>query len=170
VLLTLLLLGAAPAPQEADPLAQARDGRVRCVAPDTRARTCASMTRYVPRADGSFDALVSGMVLRDPLVVLDYRTSGTVEDGAVCSVVRPVDIRDGKLSREGAPLAPALQADVAARVAAAVQPLAGRKRCYRDRFDGETYQSAVTIDGLLRPELSQRAIWVRPDDGYAVGG
>lgn len=164
----LLLALAGPAGQDVDPLAQARDGRMQCVAPDSARRTCRSLVRYTLRGDSEFDALVSGLVSTEPVAILEYRTSGTVQDGAICSVIRPIDLRDGRITKDGAPLAPAIEAQVRARVMNAAQPLAGHKRCYRQRFDGHEYQSDVTIDGLLRPEMSQRSIWVGPDDGYAV--
>jgi hypothetical protein len=163
----LLLLGAL-AGQEADPLAPAHEGTMQCIAPDVARRTCKSLVRYTMRGDGGFDALVTGVVSTEPVAMLEYRTSGTIQEGAICSVIRPIDLRDGKLSRDGAPLAPAIEAQLRARVMEAVQPLAGRKRCYRLRFDGIEYQSDVTIDGLVRLDLSQRSIWVRQDDGYAV--
>lgn len=168
MLLALLLSLAGQTGAEVDPLTQMREGRLQCIAPDSARRTCRSLVRYTMQGDLAFDAVVTGLVSTEPVAILEYRTSGAVEDGAICSVVRPIDLRDGKLSREGAPLTPVTEAQIRARVMTAVQPLAGRKRCYRQQFDGTEYQSHVTIDGLLRADLSQRSIWVRPDDGYAV--
>ncbi len=169
MLVSLVLLALAAAGQETDTLAPAREGKIRCIAPDARARTCATMVRYSVRDDGRFDALVTGVVSAEPLIVIEYRTSGQIEEGAVCSMVRPADFTAGKLSKDGAPLAPGVENDVRAKVMAALQPLAGRKRCYRDRVDGEGVFSDVTINGALRPELGQRAVWVKPEDGYAPG-
>jgi hypothetical protein len=167
-LLALLLSMAGLPGQDLDALAPAREGRMQCIAPDTARRTCRSLVRYTLRGEDGFDASVTGLVSTEPVAILEYRTSGTVQDGAICSVIRPIDIRDGKLSKDGAPLSPAVEAQLRTRVMNAAQPLAGHKRCYRQRFDGIEYQSDVTIDGLLRPEMTQRSIWVRADDGYAV--
>lgn len=169
MLAALMLLAAAAAGQEGDALAPAREGRIRCIAPDVRARTCATLVRYSVRDDGRFDALVTGVVSTEPVIVIEYNTDGQIEEGAVCSRVRPADFTAGKLSKDGAPLAPGVESAVRSKVMLALQPLAGRKRCYRDRVNGEGVLSDVTIDGALRPELAVRAIWVRPEDGYAPG-
>lgn len=169
MLATLLLLATAaplPAPDALDP---ARLGKIRCVSPDSQTRTCATMVRYSVHADGSFDAVVNGVVSTEPTVVIEYRTAGQLEDGAVCSTVRPIDFTSGKLTKDGAPLAPAIETSVRQRLMLALQPLAGKKRCYRDRPDGDGLVSDITIDGLVRSEMNQRAIWVSPEDGWAPG-
>jgi hypothetical protein len=127
------------------------------------------MVRYTVREDGSFDAAVTGVVATDPVILLEYRTTGQIEDGAACSTIRPIDFTAGKLSKDGAPLASGVEASVRQRLMLSLQPLAGRKRCYRDRPDGDGLVSSVTIDGLVRTEMNQRAIWVSPEEGYAPG-
>jgi hypothetical protein len=164
----LLLLAGAPV-QEADPLAPARQGKIRCVQPDTRARTCATMVRYSVRDDGRFDAVVTGVVASEPLILLEYRSAGQVEDGAVCAVVRPIEFSAGRLSKDGAPLSPAVESNVRSRLMLALQPLAGHKRCFRDKTDAEGVLSDVMIDGSVRGEMRQRVLWVSPEDGYAPG-
>jgi hypothetical protein len=108
-----------PAPDALDP---ARMGKIRCIRPDTQARTCATMVRYSVHADGRFDAVVTGVVSTEPVIVMEYQTSGQIEDGAVCSTVRPVDFTSGKLTKEGAPLAPAVETSVRQRLMLALQP------------------------------------------------
>ncbi|MBC7047280.1 hypothetical protein G6O52_25475, partial [Salmonella enterica subsp. enterica serovar Heidelberg] len=66
----------------------------------------------------------------------------------------------GRLSKDGAPLAPAVESSVRERLMLALQPLAGRKRCYRDKVDGDGIVSDITIDGLVRADMNQRALWV----------
>lgn len=164
----LLLAAAAPAPSP-DLLDPARAGKIRCIGPDMRARTCTTMVRYSVQDDGRFDAVVTGVVSTEPLILIEYRTSGQIEEGAVCSVVRPADFTAGKLSKDGAPLAAGVESSIRQRLMVALQPLAGRKRCYRDRVDGDGLVSNITIDGLLHPEMNQRAIWIASQDGYAPG-
>ncbi|MGN8000214.1 hypothetical protein [Sphingomonas sp. 22176] len=170
MLLPLALALLAPLQAEAvpDPLAPAKASRIRCVDPDRSARTCGTIVRYTLRGDGNFDALVTGVVNRDPLIVLEYSTFGQVRDGMVCSRVRPADFNSGKLTSNGTALSPALETNTRMKLMEALQPLAGHERCYRDAGAGELTVN-VTIDGLLRPEMSQTAIWVLPEDGYAPG-
>ncbi len=168
---TLLLLAtAAPQPAPApDLLDPARVGKIRCVGPDTRQRTCTTMVRYTVHENGSFEAAVTGVVSTEPTILLEYHLSGQIEDGAACSTVRPIDFSSGKLTKDGAPLASAVETSVRQRLMLALQPLAGRKRCYRDKADGEGIISDVTIDGLVRSDMTQRALWVSPEDGWAPG-
>jgi hypothetical protein len=170
MLLSLALALLAPVQGEAvpDPLAPAKAGRIRCIDPDRSARTCGTIVHYTLRGDGAFDALVTGVVNRDPVIVLEYSTFGQVRDGMVCSRVRPADFNSGKLTSNGTAVSPALEANTRLKLMEALQPLAGHERCYRDAGAGELTVN-VTIDGLLRPEMSQTAIWVLPEDGYAPG-
>ena len=167
---TLLLLAAAAAPMPGpDALDPARAGKIRCIGPDAHARTCATMVRYTVHEDGRFEAVITGVVSTEPTILLEYQASGRIEDGAVCSTVRPVDFTSGRLSKDGAPLAPAVESSVRERLMLALQPLAGRKRCYRDKVDGDGIVSDITIDGLVRADMTPRALWVSPEDGWAPG-
>lgn len=169
---TLLLLAtAAPAPLPAAPdlLDPARAGKIRCIGPDSRLRTCATMVRYTVHEDGRFDAAVTGVVSTEPTILIEYQTSGQIEDGAACSTVRPIDFRSGKLTKDGAGLAPAIETSVRQRLMLALQPLAGRKRCYRDRPDGDGIISDVIVDGQVRADMNQRVLWVSPEEGWAPG-
>lgn len=170
MLLPLALALLVPMQGEAvpDPLAPAKAGRIRCIDPDRAARTCGTIVHYTLRGDGAFDAQVTGVVNREPLIILEYSTFGQVRDGAVCSRIRPADFNAGKLTSNGTALSPALETNTRLKLIDALQPLAGHERCYRDAGAGELTVN-VTIDGLLRPEMSQSAIWVLPEDGYAPG-
>ena len=170
--LLLLATPALPIAQEApatDPLTEARAGKVRCVAPDRAKRTCHSIVRYAVHADGSFDATVIGVVMDD--VLLEYRAFGRVERGGVCTMVRTADFERGRLLRRGRPLGPGEQAIVWRQLRDAVQPLVGKKRCFRDGPPdgaGES-TSVITLDGVAHPGMSQQVAWVSPGEGYAVG-
>ncbi|MHA6719353.1 hypothetical protein ACX40Y_07845 [Sphingomonas sp. RS6] len=170
-MLVALLAGVAPLQDQtvADPLAPARAGRIRCIDPDRAARTCRTIVRYTTRAGGGFDAMVTGVVSRDPTILIEYSTFGQVRDGAVCSRIRPVDFRDGRLTSNGAPLTPVLAQSTRDNLMLALQPLAGKERCYRETMSGDEIAVSVTIDGIVQSDMSQTAIWVMPEDGYAPG-
>jgi hypothetical protein len=127
------------------------------------------MVRYTVHENDSFDAVVTGVISTEPTILIEYHISGQVEDGAVCSTVRPVDFSSGKLSKDGVALAPALETSIRERLMLMLQPLAGRKRCYRDKVDGDGIVSDITVDGLVRADMNQRALWVSPEDGWAPG-
>ena len=157
----------------ADPLAPAREGKIRCIAPDMALKTCQSMVRYTVRGTDGFDAVVTGIVERDPVVLLRYSTFGRADAAGVCSMVRLRDFEPGALMRGGKQLSRADEQVVRLRLLNAVQPLAGKKRCYLDR-PGEAGKremtAVVTIDGVVRPEFQQTAIWVSPEEDFQLGG
>lgn len=169
----LLLLAALPqeAPAaSADPLAPARAGKIRCVSPNAANRTCQTIIRYTVRDDGGFDATVIGIVSRDPMVLLEYKSFGRIEEGGVCMMIRMHDFETGTLLYNGAPVGPSEGQRLRLQLQGAVQPIAGKKRCFRDQpGNGDDMLSVITLDGVAQPEMQQRVAWLSPEEGYAVG-
>lgn len=169
LLLAGLLAGQSTPQAPADPLAPAREGKLRCVAPNAAKLTCRSIIRYRVEDDGSFDATVTGLISRDSTVLLRYKTFGRVEQGGVCAMMRTGDFQNGMLLSNGKPLAPNADNAMRLQVLDAMQPMQGKKRCYQDRTEDGVTRSVITLDGIAHPELSQTVVWVSPRDGYAVG-
>ena len=165
------MLATALLAQTADPLAPAREGKLRCVSPNPAKRTCESIIRYKPGATGGFDATVVGLVSRQPAVLLRYKTFGRIEEGGVCSVVRLTDFERGELLAYGLPLAGTAERTMRLRVMDSVQPMAGKKRCFIDRpsEDGKSIVAVVTLDGVAQAGPGQNIAWISPDEGYAIG-
>lgn len=172
MLALLLAFATALAGQADDPLAPVREGKIRCVSPNLVLRTCQSMVRYTLRGTDGFDAVVTGIIEREPVVLLRYTSFGRAEAGGVCSMVRLSDFENGQLMKSGTPLSRADEQGVRLRLMDVIQPLAGKKRCYLDR-PGEGGKrelvSVVTIDGVVRPELQQTVIWISPKDDFHLG-
>ncbi|TGX56132.1 hypothetical protein E5A73_03265 [Sphingomonas gei] len=169
LLLAGLLAGQSAPAASADPLAPAREGKLRCIAPNAARLTCHAIIRYKVDSDGDFDATVTGLVSRDSTVLLRYKTFGRVEQGGVCAMMRTSDFQNGTLLSSGRPLAPNADNAIRLQVLGAVQPIQGKKRCYLDRTEDGVTRSVVTLDGVVHPELSQTVTWVAPGEGYAVG-
>lgn len=171
-LLMPLLAVTAPVQDAPDPLAPAREGKIRCIAPNLANRTCRTIVRYTPRGASGFDAEVLGIVERAPVVVIQYSTFGQVEAGGICTLVRITDFEKGRLLRSGPAVTRAQERALRLRLINAAQPLHGRKRCYLDRAGDQrdgTMPSTVTIDGVVRPELEQTVAWVAADAGFVLG-
>jgi len=152
-----------------DALAPAREGKLRCIAPNPARLTCQTIIRYRASTDGSFDATVAGLVSGDPTLLLRYKTFGRIEEGGVCVMVRSGDFQNGTLLSSGKPLAPNADRAMRLQVLDAVQPLQGKKRCTQDRTEDGVTRTVVTLDGVAHPELAQTVAWVTPAQGYAVG-
>lgn len=168
----LLLAVAAPAPmvqEAADPLAPAREGKIRCIEPDVAKHDCQSIVRYKFDQDGSFEAHVTGILERDPVVLIDYRMRGKVEGDAVCSILHGSDFMAGDLYRGGERLGEVAARDIRLRLQGRFTGMEGKKRCFIDQPSGSAIVSNVTINGLVEPSYRQNILWVSPADGYAIG-
>jgi len=165
----LLILAAASAGQAADPLAEARAGKVQCVNPNRATKTCMGIGSYTVRPDGSFDSSVTIMIVPTPLITMEVRSSGKVENGQVCSVIHKADYDSAKLAMDGGAVNSAMDQAIRAQMGAAIAPLDGKKACSTEKADGDVLLAQATIDGVARPELTQKFIWVSPDEGYKIG-
>ncbi|WP_213981307.1 hypothetical protein [Sphingomonas sp. dw_22] len=164
---TLLLIAAAHA---ADPLAEARAGKLQCVSPNVEAKKCLAIASYVVRPDGSFDTVVTLMIAPSPLIAMETRASGKAEGEALCSIVRKSDYEASKYTIDGKPADAATASAITAQILGTVAAMDGKKACSIDRPDtGDLMVEEVTLDGVARPDMTQKFIWVKPEDGYTVG-
>jgi hypothetical protein len=168
MMLTLLFMLTAAQASDGDVLAQAREGKLRCTAPDRTRKTCATLTRFTIRPDGSFDAEVTGMASRPAQISVRYTMPGTVENGALCFIHTASALNGATFTKPGAKLAASLQETLRAQIVASMAPLNGKRRCYRDRNVNGELSSATTLDGLAHPELDRPILWVSPEDGFKV--
>lgn len=166
----ILALAAAAAGQTADPLAQARAGKLQCVNPNTTAKTCQALASYTVRADGSFDSVTTTLLAPAPLITMVTKSSGKVEGNLVCGPILAKDYADSTFLMDGAAMDPAMAEGIKAQVTGAITPMIGKKGCSNEKAEGDVLVAEVTLDGTARPDLSQKYIWVGASDGYKVGG
>lgn len=162
----LLLLAAS---QAADPLAEARAGKLQCVTPNIERKRCVALASYVVRPDGSYDTVITLMIAPSPLIGMETRATGKVEGDAVCSIVHKSDYAAAKFTIDGKPADEATTNAIGAQVMGAVSTLDGKVACSRDRVEGALMVEEVTLDGVARPDMTQKFIWVKPEDGYTLG-
>lgn len=165
----ILLLAAAATGPGPDPLAEAKAGKVQCITPNRETKTCAGIVSYTVRADGSYDSIGTMMVVPAPLILVEVRSSGKVEGDAVCSVLDKADFAGAKITMAGAPVNDTMDQAIKSQLVGSVEALNGKKGCGRDRADGDIMVAEMTVDGTARPELTQRFIWVNPEEGYKIG-
>lgn len=166
----LFLVLAAAAPQAtSDPLAAAKAGKVQCANPNVEKKTCMGLTRYTVKPDGSFDTITTLMVAPQPVVTMEVKSSGTVKDGALCAPVRSADFEAATFQMDGKPADPAIASAIRTQVVASIAPLAGKMGCTHETPDGAVLKAEITLDGVARPDMTQRVLWVSPEDGYQLG-
>ncbi len=169
MLISLLLLAAAATPAQTDPLAPARAGKIQCVGPNQEKKTCLAFGRYQVDADGSYQSTVTVLVNPSPAITMETRAKGKVENGQVCGIIRKEDYAASTFTLDGAPMDAAMADGIKAQVLAVVSTMDGKNGCSSERADGDVLVSEVTLDGVARPELTQRFIWISPDEGYKLG-
>ncbi len=167
MLVTLMMLLATPQAAP-DPLAQARAGKVQCVSPNREKKTCMAIGSYVVRPDGSYDSAVRVLINPAPEMVMEVKATGKVENGQVCGIVRKADYDAAILTMNGAPMEEAMASALRPQIAGAVTPMDGKKGCSAEKADGDQFVSEVTLDGVARPEMTQKFIWVNAGE-YTLG-
>ncbi|RYY44768.1 MAG: hypothetical protein EOP59_05630 [Sphingomonadales bacterium] len=165
-MLTALLIFAAAAPQTADPLAQARAGMVQCVMPNEAAKKCGGIASYKINADGTFETATVLLIAPTPLITMTVNSTGMVKDGALCGPVNKAEFAAAKIEMDGQPANEGVASAVRGQVGASVEAMDGKMSCGVEAADGTV---TVTLDGVARPELSQKVKWVKPTDGYTLG-
>ena len=167
MLFALLALADAPAQAYPNPLTPAGRGQIQCYAPTDR-KTCASMSVYTAKGDGTFANTNTIMMSKKPVVLIKMTTPVTIKNDAVCGTVRAQDITAGSLNVDGQAV-PADQAAVLlAKVAASAGGIVGHEICTSYVGDGSGFTAKATMDGVPQPNQNQPVIWVTPDDGYTV--
>lgn len=162
----LVALLATAGAQSADPLAPARAGKIQCIGPNTEKKTCIGTATYVVRPDGSYDVATTIMINPTPLITMETRSSGKVEGGAVCGVVRKADYEAASFTMDGKPADEAVANAIRGQLLAAVAAMDGKNGCSVEKADGTL---EVTLDGAARPDLNQKGRWVSPGEGYKIG-
>ncbi|AQR73245.1 hypothetical protein [Sphingomonas sp. LM7] len=165
----LFLMLASVAPQTpADPLAAAKAGKIQCTNPNVEKKTCVSLTRYKVKRDGSFESTGTVLISPQPVTTMEIRSAGTVKDGALCSPIRTADFETATYRTDGKPVDAATAAAIRPQIVGTIAPMANKTGCMREVRDGALLRMEVSIDGVARPEMTQKALWVKPEDGYTV--
>jgi hypothetical protein len=163
---TLLLLATAVG---ADPLAEARAGKIQCITPNHETRTCMGIASYTMRPDDSFDSVMTMMIAPAPLMTMEVHSSGKVEGDAVCNIVRKADYDRATMTVDGEPANAETQQAIRAQILPSIATMEGKNACVRGKAEGGVSVAEATLDGVVRPELDQRYIWVEPGDGWKIG-
>src|SRR5262245_53705410 len=166
-----LILAAAPSvPTVRDPLGPARSGQLQCFTPDPSRKTCGALAGYTWTPAGVIR--VRADILMAPaslLIVMRASTSVEVRSGAVCGRVRARDIEGSTFTIAGR-LVPQQMVQLASpQILSVMNGHINQEICATFVPSGRGFTTQLTIDGAAHPEISRTFIWVRPDEGYAVG-
>lgn len=161
-------LAATPGWAQTDPLGPARQGQLQCYEPNTVAKTCQSIAGYTFAADGRIDNPADVLVVPDPLIVMRMSAPVTVRGDAVCGPLTRADISRAEFTINGAPASAEDTAGLREAVAEQIAPMLDIDVCTTFTQADDALRADVTFAGVARPELSQRVIWISPNDGYRI--
>ena len=166
----LILAAAQSVPAVPDPLRPARSGQLQCFAPDASRKLCRALAGYTWGPGRAIQ--VRANILMAPatlLIVMRTSTSVEVRSGAVCGQVRARDIEASAFTIAGRPVPQQMVQLASPQILSVLSSHLNEEICSTFVPSGAGFRTELTIDGVAHPEISETFIWVRPNDGYAVG-
>jgi len=167
-LMTAVAAAAGPAPDFPAPIGQAADGKAHCYSPDIVRKTCASLANYSRNAAGDIVGETTVVLGKSPIVTMSTASAMTVEGGRLCSTLRKADLEAAKFTVDGAAPDDARAVQLHNAVSDQFSPIVDHQVCVSYEPDGSGFMAHTSFDGLPRPSLDQRVIWVTPADGWKV--
>lgn len=156
------------APANADPLAEARAGKMQCYRPDTVRKTCMAMASYIFDTNGTITNKAVVLISPQQNVTMTTTSSVAIKGEAVCGPMRREDIEAAQIAVNGTVLPDDQAAGVRAQLVQAISNQIGKEVCTTYVPAGDKLAAQVTVDGAANPLYTQDVLWVKPEDGYQV--
>ena len=151
----------------ADPLAEARAGKIYCDIPNHSAKTCEGLAMYRFDENGEAISVIMIPINNEPDLTIAMPTAAWVEDGALCAEPEQSDIDRMRLMMGTKPYdKPAGQKLLAAFKEELAAQMLGKAICERMFANGDRLFSVGIIDGVHRPELDGEIAWLGEDADY----
>ena len=151
------------------PIAEANSGKLQCYSPNVANKTCRSMGAYKPGAKGVIDNIAIVLIASQPLVVMETVSPVTVKKGQVCGPLRAQDIDASKITANGKAVEAQQATTIRQQMKAALKDMLGHEVCTAYRPKDGMLLARASLDGVEKPELDQKVIWVSRTDGYRLG-
>jgi hypothetical protein len=151
------------------PIEPAGKGMLQCHQPNHARKTCQSLAGYRLLADGVVENTAWVGLPTMPVTVMEVVSKATIRDERVCGSILQSDVDAAHFAVEGVEVDGATTADYRKRVTVLYASMMDREICTAYVADGDTLISRPFIDGVAVPQMSQRVVWVSPEDGYRVG-
>lgn len=164
------LMAATPAmAQDADVLAPARAGQIQCYEPNVQAKTCQSISGFSPGPGGAIintsDSVINPS---NPIIVMRTISPVTIRNNAICGPLTNEDIGRARFTIDGHAATEADTQQLRTALTQQLAPLIGQETCITLTPVNDGLRADTAIAGRARPDLAQRVMWVRADEGYRV--
>ncbi len=154
--------------QDGDVLAPARAGQLQCYEPNVAAKTCQSIGAYAFNANGVIDNTADVLIMPQPVVVMRVISPVTLRGGAICGPLTTTDIEGATFTIDGAAASPEDTQAIKTALTQQLAPMLNVETCISLTPVDGGFRADTAMAGTPRPDLAQRVIWVRPEDGYRV--
>ncbi|MBL8546006.1 MAG: hypothetical protein JNL81_06045 [Hyphomonadaceae bacterium] len=166
--LALGLLASPASAQTDDILAPARAGQLQCFEPNVANKTCQALDAYTVGADGAVQNATQAVISPAPLIVMRMVLNVTIRDNAICGPLTTADINAATFTVDGNPASAEQTAQIQNAMRNQLGPMLNLETCLTLRPDGDTMRAETALNGVGRPDMAQRMIWVGANDGYRV--
>jgi hypothetical protein len=154
--------------QDGDVLAPAREGKLQCFEPNAANKTCQSIGGYTFNTNGVIDNTADVLIMPQPVIVMRVISPVTLRDGAICGPLTLADIDGATFTIDGAAASAEDAQSIKTALAEQLAPMLNVETCITLTPVDGGFRADTAMAGTPRPDLSQRVIWVRPEDGYRV--
>ncbi|MGH7024794.1 MAG: hypothetical protein ACREEB_14560 [Caulobacteraceae bacterium] len=151
-----------------EPIAPASQGQAQCYSPNLAAKTCASIAVYARNAAGVIQNTATVLIAKDPPVTMTTVSPVTATNNRLCGSTRAEDLNAATFTVGGAPADDARALQLHEGVNRAFAPIIDHTLCVTFVADGSQFVAHSALDGLPRPGLDQRVMWVSLADGWKV--
>lgn len=151
-------------PAEDDAFVHARRGMILCTSPNEGRKTCGSMIQFIFEPNGDVRAIGETMRNAEPLIASQGPVPMSLLPDGFCGEYRSELADTLTFTIDGAPAS----AEVTERIRADLRSRPNPPRACM-QFSSTSTHTSVTVEGVAHPEMSERIIWISPDDGYVIG-
>ncbi len=168
LLVLALLLAVTDGPSETDAAAQSQLGKLLCVNPDVRTKTCSSIVSYKPSSDGFLIEKGEVLIAPEQGITLEMTTLVKEEGGALCGAVQLTEMQKGIVRVNGTPLPAERNSAVVATLLERLTPLAGKKACEVLRMQGGQLMKFGQVEQVDLKLPGKSVKWIDPTEGFRV--
>lgn len=154
--------------QDGDVLAPARAGQLQCYEPNVAAKTCQSISGFSPGPEGAIINTADVLINPAPVIVMRVISPVTIRNGAICGPLTNEDLNRAHFTIDGQRASDADTQQIRTAMTEQLAPLIGQESCITLTPVDGGLRADTAIAGRARPDLAQRVIWVRADEGYRV--
>jgi hypothetical protein len=168
LLALLAALAADAAPALPEPLTPAAVGKAQCFSPDLAHKACRSIHTYALRPDGQIADTATVVIGKKPMVLITTVAVATVTNRRVCTTMKKEDLTAATFTIDGGAPTDEQATELHGVILNNWNALVGHAVCVSFEADGSEFVAHTAFDGLPRPTLDQRMMWVAPQDGWKV--